>query len=456
MPLALITLGSQVCDKYEVIIIDARIFSENQIAECLNENLDKALLVGVTSLTGAPLKDAVSFSQKIKKLNPTIPIVWGGWHTSLFPEQVLREINEVDYAVQGQGEVTFTELVKCLEEEKDVSSINGLVYRSNTDIIKNAPRPMEDINNFPRLNYDLINVENYFQLKGRRQFDFITSIGCYFRCTFCADPFVFNRKYSGLLPDRIVDDLSYYKEKYNFDDVNFQDETFFTYKERIVEMANQFIQRKLNFSWAATMRADQGARMTMEEFEICKKSGLRRLLIGVESGSQAMLNLLKKDIKLEQVLLCAERCKELEIAVIFPFIIGFPQETENDVKKSKELIRKLALMSPQFQLPIFYFKPYPGTSITDEVVKRGEFILPTTIQEWAKFDYVNSKGPWLSDDKFIFFEKYKFYLGLLKHEKRTLLKPLIFIAKRRINKFAFNRVPEKKLIEMIYKKQELS
>ena len=269
MPLALISIGTQVCDKYKVVVIDARI--EKDVEGLLEKHLGDTFVVGITSLTGAPLRDAIEFTQKVKERNAGIPVVWGGWHTSLFPEQVLNDVPEIDIAVQGQGEVTFKELVSALDEKSGLDQVKGITYRKNGEVVKTPPRAMVDMNELPRLNYDLIDVERYFSAKGQRQFDFIASIGCFFRCTFCADPFVFNRKYSGLLPERIVSDLTYYHEKYQFDDLNFQDETFFTYRERIVEMSKRLKEKGTPFSWAATMRADQGEEWNWMNSRFAKK-----------------------------------------------------------------------------------------------------------------------------------------------------------------------------------------
>ncbi len=441
MPLALISIGTQVCDSYNVIIIDARV--EQNVDDLLKKHIGETLLVGVTSLTGAPLKDAITFSEKVKALNAEIPVIWGGWHTSLFPERVLNDVPQIDIAVQGQGEATFKELVEAIDSGKDLKEVKGISYRKDGEVVKTPPRAMIDMNEFPRLNYDLIDVERYFSAKGMRQFDFITSIGCFFRCTFCADPFVFNRKYSGLLPERVVDDLMYYHDKYKFDDLNFQDETFFTYRERIVEMAKRLKEYGTPFSWAATMRADQGRRMELEELKICKEGGLRRLLIGVESGSQEMMDWLKKDIKLVDVFQCAKWCKELDLQVIFPFIVGFPGETDESVEASKKVIRELAFMSDGFETPIFYFKPYPGTAITQDVVDKGEYEMPESIQEWAEFDYVGSRGPWVDESKFDFFENYKFYLRLLRQRKRIWLRPMTTIARWRLKRYYFGFPIEK-------------
>lgn len=456
LPLALLAIGSQVDKDYNVVIVDARIESPSRINELIDNYLESTIIVGVTSLTGAPLIDAIAFTELIRSKNKKVRIVWGGWHTSLFPEKTLQDIPAVDIAVVGQGETAFKEIVEKTESNGDLNSVKGIVFRENSEIIKTPPRVLTDMNEYGRLNYDLIDLEKYFRAKGRRQFDFITSIGCFFRCTFCADPFVFNRKFSALEPSRIARDLMYYHEKCGFDDLNFQDETFFTYPEKIIEMAEAFKSRGTPFTWAATMRADQGSRMTKEQFLICKQGGLRRLLIGVESGSQEMMDWLKKDIKIEQVEQCAKWCKELEIAVIFPFIVGFPGETEESVLASKKMIRKLALMSPNFETPIFYFKPYPGTKITDDVVSKGEFQLPESVFEWADFDYIGSKGPWVSDEKYAFFERYKFYLKVYRQRKSSLLFPLRMMAKWRIDRFNFKAPIEKYAIELVKNKQKLS
>jgi len=203
------------------------------------------------------------------------------------------------------------------------------------------------------------------------------------------------------------------------------------------------------------MRADQGNRMSLEDFQLCKEGGLRRLLIGVESGSQEMMDWLKKDIKLEHVLLCAERCRQLGIKVIFPFIVGFPNESEVSVLATKSMVRKLAFMSDGFETPIFYFKPYPGTQITAEAVKNGTYKLPETIQEWSEFDYIGSKGPWVSNELFHEIEGLKFYLRLNRQQK-IYLKPLRWLAKRRIQKMYFGLPIEKRVIELLKPSKELS
>ena len=450
MPLALLAIGSALDEnKYEVVIVDGRM--AHNVLEQLKPHLDDAICFGTTVITGAPLADAVKISEKVKKLNPDLPIIWGGWHTSLFPIQPLEDKPFIDITVQGQGEITFTELVHHLEEGKSLNEIKGISFRKDGNAHQNPPRPITDVNSFNRVNYDLIDVEAYFKKKNKRQFDYISSVGCFFRCSFCADPFVFQRKFSAISAEKMGAELSFYQNKYGFTDLNFQDETFFTYEKRIQGLSEEIINRKLDFSWAATMRADQGKRLSPEVWELCKKSGLRRLLIGVESGSQEMMDWMKKDVKLTQVFYCADKCKELDIAVIFPFIIGFPGESDKSVSETVKVVKRLRSQSSKFDTPIFYFKPYPGSAITKDVVANG-YRLPQSTDEWSKFDYIGSSGPWVSKEKETFFENLKFYLKLayIGKEKKVYA-PLRKLSQWRIQKDRFGFNIEKRVYDRFAK-----
>ncbi|MEI6765643.1 MAG: radical SAM protein [Bacteroidota bacterium] len=439
MPLALLAVGSALdTSRYEVIIIDGRI--ESHIDELLALHLPDALCFGISVITGAPLNDALKTSKTVKKHFPGLPVIWGGWHASLFPEQVLADESCVDIVVRGQGEITFTELVANLSNGLDLDSVKGICYRKKDGTVMCNPlRTLSAVEAFNRIDYSFIDVETYFHNKGNRQFDIITSAGCLFRCAFCADPFVYGRKFSALPAKRLADDIEYYYHKYAFTDLNFQDESFFTYSQRVHDLTTELIQRKIKLSWAATMRADQGAKLSDETWRLCKASGLRRLLIGVESGSQEMLDTLNKDIKLEQVYACAEKCRELGIAVIFPFIIGFPGESDESAEATARVMKELKSMSPLFETPAFHFRPYPGSRLIHEA-EAGGYRLPATTAAWAEFDFVDSVGPWVSKEKAAYFDALGFYLKLAYGRRRLLLLPFRFIARYRC-RYNFFRFP---------------
>ncbi|HLP19297.1 MAG TPA: radical SAM protein [Chitinophagales bacterium] len=406
MPLALLAIGSYLDPKkYEVIIIDGRL-EKDPLAQVLKA-CEGAVCFGTSVLTGAPIKDALSITRGVKAKFPNLVTCWGGWHPSLFPDETLEEAS-VDVVVTGQGEITFAELLLAIEGKQSFESIKGIHYKKESKAVANAPRATVDINLFPEFNYDLIPVESYFKLKGRRQMDYISSQGCRFRCSFCADPFMYKRGWYGFTPERMGRELEALWQKYKFDDLNFQDETFFTYKDRVIGIANEIINRNLKFTWFGTMRADQGVRLGDDIYKLCKKSGLNRVMIGLEAGSQEMLDWMKKDIKIEQIFESAKKCVENGLAINFSIIVGFPGEKESSVNETLRVARELRKMSSDFALNIFYFKPYPGNDIAVGLLKEG-YQFPKGLEQWAGFDYVGSTSEWINEKQYKQIESFKFY-----------------------------------------------
>ena len=407
MPLALLAIGSALDpEKYEVVIVDGRL--EPDPLAAIEPHLHDALCLGLTVLTGAPISDALAVTRAVKRRRPALPVVWGGWHPSMFARECLQDEPAVDVTVQGQGEDTFAEIVERLAGGRTLEGCAGCTARiTDGRIVQNPARPLQPVERFRAHDYRLISVPRYYELKARRQLDFITSQGCNFRCAFCSDPFVYGRKWVGLDPGLIGLRLGELWERYRFDDVNFQDETFFTRRERVQAMADGIVESGRKFTWAATMRADQGVRLPEETWVRCKQSGLRRLLVGVESGSPEMLKRIRKDIRIEQVFETASRMREHGIAGNFPFIVGFPDESDESVAASLEAARRLQSMSPAFTTPVFYFKPYPGSEIVSDAVARG-YRLPDTLEAWSTFDFVEGlPGPWVSREKYARVEAFK-------------------------------------------------
>ena len=451
MPLALVAIGSELDPaRYEVIIVDGRIDPDPE--KTLARHLPEAVCLGVTVLTGAPIADALRVSRAAKLACPGVPVVWGGWHPSMFGRECLRE-SCVDITVQAQGEATFAEIVKRLGEGRDLEGCPGCMFRrADGTVHANPPRALLPLDRFRPHDYSLIPVERYYALKGKRQLDYISSQGCNFRCAFCSDPFVYGRKWVGIDPTSMVAKLRSLWEQYRFDDLNFQDETFFTKRERVRVMAQQIVDSGLRFTWAATMRADQGVRLPDEVWELCKRSGMRRLLVGVESGDPEMLKYIKKDVDLDEVFHTAGKMRDLGIAGNFPFIVGFPEETDDSVAKTIEVAKRLRSMSDAFETPIFYFKPYPGSAIVTDAVARG-FRLPDSLTDWSRFDFVAGlPGPWVSAEKYQLIERFKFFLDLAGRRTSMLRR----LAQMRCRRNDFRFPIEMHLMRWLWPAQKLS
>jgi radical SAM superfamily enzyme YgiQ (UPF0313 family) len=465
MPLALIAVGSYLDPaRYEVIIVDGRL--ERDPVAAVLAHVDEALCLGVTVLTGAPIRDALRVSRAAKARRPDMPVVWGGWHPSLFPRECLAEPS-VDITVQGQGEETFAEIVERLAQgERTMAGVPGCAFKavsssalnvpSETGNVQlNPPRPLKDVNGFPAANYALIDVERYFRRKRNRQLDYISSQGCRFRCTFCADPYVYKRGWVALEPERMGQELEALWKRYGFQDVNMQDETFFTQRKRVEAVADEFIARKLGFTWTATMRADQGFRLDDALLAKCKRARLRRVMIGIESGSQSMLDWMKKDIRIEHVFDSAEKCLRHGIAAIFNFIVGFPDEPPESVTETLRVAKQLRAMSPDFEIAIFYYKPYPGNAIADGLLRQG-YPFPCTLEEWAEFDYVGSSGPWVTKEKHDLIERFKFYQRIAWSHPHPLRAPIQALARWRCRRDCYAWPVEKAIIEKLKPRPRLS
>ena len=438
MPLSVIAIASSL-DRtdVEVVIIDGRL-ERDPIRAVVDASKD-ALCVGITVLTGAPIRDALAVSRAVKAAHPRCPVVWGGWHPSLFAEQCLAEPS-VDVVVSGQGEVAFRDIVQRLVAG---DAVGGVV--SN---------PLTDLNAFPAHDYSLIPVERYFELKGARQLDYISSQGCRFRCAFCADPAVYQRGWTALQPERIGDEIDRLHREYRFDDLAFQDETFFTHAARVDALAEEFLRRKLNITWTATLRADQACRLGDGLFAKAVSSGLRRVMVGVESGSQQMLDRLQKDMKIDQVRAAADMCSRHGVGAIFNFIVGFPGESHESMQATLALAKELARANPAFETPIFYYRPYPGNPMAEQSAAHG-YVFPNGLQAWADFDYVGGRGPWVSAEQWRTVERFKFYT---RHAWKpgAWRWPLRAASQWRCNHDWYGMPVEKMIVDLIRPPQQVS
>ncbi len=480
MPLALIAVGSALDrSKYEVVIVDGRLDTDPlaKLLSCVDES---AVCLGVSVLTGAPIRDALAISRAVKQARPSLPIVWGGWHPSLFPEQCLTEPS-VDAVVIGQGEETFAEVVECLAHGQSLEGVPGCAFRQSSVLSHqrpvtshhssfvidhssvapdhsslNAPRPFRDLNALPPHDYALIDVERYFAPKRKRQFDYISSQGCRFRCTFCADPTVFKRGWYGLDPARMARELAEHHRRYRFEEIAFQDETFFTSRARVEAVADAFLAARLKVAWTATMRADQGARLDDDLLVKCKRSGLRRVMIGVESGSPEMLKRIKKDITLDQVYESTERMARHGIGAILNFIVGFPGESDDSVQQSLDVAARLRAMSPDFEIALFYFRPYPGNPIADELLHEG-YRFPGTLATWADFDYIGGREAWVTPEQWQRVERFKFYQRYaFGHNHHPLRWPLHLVSRWRVDRHFYSFPVEKVIVERLRPAPRLS
>lgn len=395
MPLAVVAAPLE--GKYELVIIDERLRKDYE-SELLS-HLDDAICVGISSFTGYQIKCGITMAESIRKANPEVPIIWGGYHPSLFPEQTC-ESEACDIVCFGQGDVALREIVEKLVAGGPPDGVAGTAYWSPNGIVKNEPRPLLNINETMRTPYHLLDVNGTIELnqryngETRRITEYYSSQGCPGACAYCADAGIYQRHWSGLKAERVVEEVTDLVHTYNLEQINFSDANFFANQQRVKQICEGFIEQKLNIRWVASARADAFHRYKPEILELIRDSGCQRVIIGAESASEPVLKLINKGATAEDVVKTTKVLRDYNLGATYDFITGFPHppgtpamETARDLL---QFIEGLKNIYPDVRTKIFVFTPYPGTPLYDLAVEYG-MEEPQSLEEWADYNPATRK-----------------------------------------------------------------
>ena len=392
IPIGLLTISARLKNEgYKIRIIDQRLDSnwENTLLESLKSN---PICVGVTCMTGRQIGPALKAS-KLSKLNSKSPVVWGGVHASTLPHQTIQN-KYIDMVVIGEGELTFYELIKSLE--------NGLIYKNQGEIHQNSPREfIKDLDQSPDLPYELVDVNKYSSInleEGGKSLDFVSSRGCPFKCSFCYNLEFNKQRWRAMSAKETIKRVTDLVRKYNLKTIYFQDDNFCVNIERLKEILRGIIKNKLNITWGTLgLRVDTAMRMDDETFKLMYDSGCRNVDIGAESGSDRILQLIDKGIKIEDLLSVNQRLAKYPFIVKYTFIIGFPGETEEENMQTVKIAKRLVKENSKAYTPFAVYAPYPGTKMHRTAIKYG-FVPPKSLEEWAIFnpeEWFNNFNSWL-------------------------------------------------------------
>jgi radical SAM superfamily enzyme YgiQ (UPF0313 family) len=393
VPLSLLSLAAPLLENgYEVEIIDSRIRSDFKSA-VLNK-LDDALCVGISMLTGDQIRYGLEMAQIVKESRNDVPVVVGGWHPSIEPYVTIAH-PLIDIVVRGQGEKTFLELVRRLDERGTLQDVEGIIYKENGKIKDNQLRPLEDINNFPSLPFHLIDMEKYLSLaKFPREIMYLSSRGCPFHCAFCSITAIYKRKWLALRPEKVAADIERLVKLYNVRRINFFDDCFSIDLARVKEICRLIIEKKINIEWSAQVRAADVRRFDDETWRLFKESGCVGLLMGLESGSQRMPDLIYKEEKVEDAINAYKEIIAHNLTPWAAFIFGLPGERWEDVMATIKLIIALKEIYAEATFSFFFYTPYPGTPLFETALQNG-LVKPNTLEEWANFTGTRINLPWV-------------------------------------------------------------
>ncbi len=412
VPFSVMHLERMISDKGFVIeFIDEQIRPD--YAPIIEKHGTGIFLAALTAATGYQIKGAVEFSKRIKTINPHTKTIWCGWHTSLLPEITLQE-NYVDFVISGQAEIPFEQLVDALNNKTSYENITGLGYKKNEQLLINPKAPFKDIKNFPDINFDMIEPENYTFVNSfsKRCISYFASHGCPFQCDFCSLATVFGGKWYPKEINQIISDISYLKEKAHIDAISFWDDNFFTNKTHSIELAQALINSTINLKWECCTHAGLFNKLFDDnDVALFYKSGLRQVFIGAESGDEDVLMLVHKNISVEDNYTFVNTLKKHDISPVFLIIVGFPVNPDKDIKSTLNMIRKAKLINRKLKIRLHIFVPVPHTKMFDIALQNG-LVMPAKLEDYSHFMY-SFKPPWLTKDYRWLFETFvNFFLPL--------------------------------------------
>jgi anaerobic magnesium-protoporphyrin IX monomethyl ester cyclase len=367
MPFALLGLGylAAVLEKnqYEVDVIDCQVlkFSFEEFKSELSRRQPD--IVGVTSST-LTYQTAMKLVKIAKEACPNCVTIAGGAHVTFWDDHALEECPELDIVVRREGENTMLELVQRIETGKSYSGVLGTTSRKDGKIVRTPDRPyIEDLDSLPFPARHLWPMEKFKELEDILYL--ATSRGCVYWCEFCTTVRMHGRKYRMRSPKNVVDELEFLHKKYGNSKFTFCDDAFTVDQPRVEALCSEILQRGLKIEWNCGTRVDM---LTPDLLAKMKAAGCISVWFGVESGTQQVLDAMKKGISPELTAKVLGWVREAGLAPVPNVILGFPGETKDSAWKTIKFIEKVAPDSVGFYNVA---TPFPGTPMYDLVKEKG-------------------------------------------------------------------------------------
>lgn len=396
-PLSILSVGSYL-EKHgvEIEYFDERVHKKERFKELLRK---KPLWVGLSTMTCYQIKNTLRLASIIRDIDPGIPIVWGGCHPSMCAEQTLGS-KLVDFVVKGEGEQTALELTHAIEAgKKEFGDIDGLGWKKDGKNILNKDR-------------DFLNIEDLpfpYEGKGRdilleyinRSDDSLENIGyessrgCPHKCGFCYNVFFHKNVCRVKSLEKIKTELVKLKGL-SINKMTFYDDTFLAgrrdYMDSICDLLKEF-----NFKWIANVRINTFTTELLKKF---KDSGCAYLFFGVESPDDEVLRYIRKGQNRRMIDEGIRVVSKGNIKTLYSLIIGLPNETEEQLKRTLDFADEIRRMHPGAEVPIQPYVPLPGTTLYAEALKSG-FKPPPNLEGWKNFTNDEIANPWVKNPKLL-------------------------------------------------------
>lgn len=391
IPLALIYIASSLQrEGHKVRILDMR------LEDFKTMTIGNPLFVGITCMSGQQIHYGLEFAKRVRSENSSCPIVWGGVHPTLLPEQTAAS-KFVDIVVRGEGELVVPKLANKLAAGKTFADVGGLTFKSEGLIKSTGEADLIDLDDIPvELPYDLIKLAKYPTPQSGR-FHIQTSRGCPHRCGFCYNTDFNKRNWRAKSALRVLNEIEYVLHKFpNVKIIDPIDDNFFVDEQRVKDICQGIISRNIKIKWRANCRFDYLSTYDRDFLSLLEKAGCMELDFGGESGSERLQEFVCKDVTAEQMLQAVGNLRKWAPSIdpYVSWLSGLPNETYVDLLKTFDLMDKMKEVNPRTQhYGIFMYTPFPSPMI--ESLGSG-FQPPQSLEEWGNIEVFHFQPPWHS------------------------------------------------------------
>ncbi len=309
---------------------------------------------------------------------PGVPIIAGGEHITGMPERCIRQTRHLTACVLGEGEETVVELVHALENNKDLSTVSGIVYRNGSEPVTNIRRSrVKNVEEIPLPAWDLFPLDTYREkklsygvVKGEMSLPIMATRGCPYSCTFCSSPQMWGTRYYMRSPQHVADEIQLFKQKFNATNFDFFDLTAIVKREWIIEFAKELLNRNLNITW----QIPAGTRSEAIDAEVARYlylSGCRNITYAPESGSPEILRIIKKKVVLKRMLQSFVHSNKEKMSIKLNMIIGFPYEKHRHLWQTMKFLVQASWAGVNDIFPTVLV-PYSGCEIFNQLLQEGK------------------------------------------------------------------------------------
>jgi radical SAM superfamily enzyme YgiQ (UPF0313 family) len=356
---------------YEPILVDATNLGygiEETISKVLSSKPDYA---GITTVT-LSVDKAAKVAEGLKREDKRLKVLVGGPHMSSVPEETMKNFPSFDIGVIGEGEETIVEILAAIEKSESLESVKGIVYRKGDSLLKTDTRPfIKDLDSLHMPAWDLLgDLANFYRPSAPSYVrlpstTIVTSRGCPGNCIFCNSRAIFGslRCFSA---DYVITMLCHLIDKYGIRDISIYDDNFIFFKDRVEKICRRIIEEEMDITWSCYSRVDQGSEGL---FRLMKRAGCWQISYGIESGSQRILDLLRKNVTREQIINTVTLTKKAGLRTRGFFMIGNLGETRESIMETIRFMKQIPLDDFHFTS----FTPLPGTRAYNMADSYGKF-----------------------------------------------------------------------------------